>query len=308
MKYSFLICVFFLVILAGGLGSCKSDKADEGSDGGKMKVTTPVMITHPGIQSLTNAISFNAVSVFRNKSILKSSFSGYVQKVFVNAGDAVTKGQPLFILKTKEAKAIGPLNDSVLQFTGNIKIRSNQDGYITQLNFQQGDYVMEGDQLCALANEHSFVFLLSVPFEFCQSVKVGKSCDVLLPDGRHINGYISSGLPSVDSISQSLQYLVRIPGKWRLPEKLTARISVITAIVHDAIVLPKSALLTDETENSWWVMKMLNDSIAVKIPVEKGLETDSLVQILSPVFSLSDNILISGNYGLSDTAMVHITN
>ncbi|HET8572689.1 MAG TPA: efflux RND transporter periplasmic adaptor subunit [Edaphocola sp.] len=308
MKYAFLASVFSMAALAGGLFSCKNDKVDEGSDGGKINVITQVMITHPGIRSLADDNSFNAVSVFRNKSILKSSFSGYVQKIFVNAGDAVKKGQPLFILTTKEAKAIGRLNDSVLQFTGNIMIRSHEDGYVTRLNCQQGDYVMEGDQLCALADKQGFMFLLSVPFELCQSVKTGKSCDVLLPDGRHINGYISSELPSVDSVSQSKQYLVRIAGEWRLPEKLIVRISFITAIAYNAIVLPKSALLTDETENRWWVMKMLNDSIAVKIPVEKGMETDSLVQILSPVLSPHDNILISGNYGLPDTAMVHIIN
>jgi hypothetical protein len=71
--------------------------------------------------------------------------------------------------------------------------------------------------------------------------------------------------------------------------------------------LPRSALLTDETENEFWVMKLIGDSIAVKVPVKKGIETKDRVEILSPVFSPADRILVSGNYGLPDSAKVNPT-
>jgi hypothetical protein len=51
---------------------------------------------------------------------------------------------------------------------------------------------------------------------------------------------------------------------------------------------------------------MINDSMAVKVPVQKGLESDTSVQIISPRFSDTDKILVSGNYGLADTAFVKI--
>jgi hypothetical protein len=64
-------------------------------------------------------------------------------------------------------------------------------------------------------------------------------------------------------------------------------------------------VLSDETENNFWVMKMIDSVTAVKIPVKKGLSTQDRVEILSPVFSPSDRILVSGNYGLPDTAKVN---
>ena len=53
-------------------------------------------------------------------------------------------------------------------------------------------------------------------------------------------------------------------------------------------------------------MKMINDSVAVKVPVQKGIENGDHVQILSPTMFAEDRILLTGNYGLSDTAKVII--
>jgi uncharacterized NAD(P)/FAD-binding protein YdhS len=70
--------------------------------------------------------------------------------------------------------------------------------------------------------------------------------------------------------------------------------------------LPKSSILADEAQTAFWVMKLINDTVAVKIPVKKGLEMGDKVEILSPAFTPSDRILVTGNYGLADTAKVKI--
>ena len=57
---------------------------------------------------------------------------------------------------------------------------------------------------------------------------------------------------------------------------------------------------------NYWVMKLINDSTAIKVPVERGISADSKVEILSPHFALNDRIINSGNYGLGDTAFVKI--
>jgi hypothetical protein len=70
--------------------------------------------------------------------------------------------------------------------------------------------------------------------------------------------------------------------------------------------LPRSALLTDETESNFWVMKMIDSATAVKVPVKKGFETVDRVEVLSPIFDPDDKILVTGNYGLPDTAKVKV--
>jgi hypothetical protein len=53
-------------------------------------------------------------------------------------------------------------------------------------------------------------------------------------------------------------------------------------------------------------MKLLNDSTAIKIIVSKGFENNEEVEIINPVFLPSDRIVLTGNYGLPDTARVTI--
>jgi hypothetical protein len=54
-------------------------------------------------------------------------------------------------------------------------------------------------------------------------------------------------------------------------------------------------------------MKLVNDTTAVRVNITKGIEEDSLVQILDPKFKLTDNIILDGAYGLPDTAKVLLT-
>jgi uncharacterized NAD(P)/FAD-binding protein YdhS len=60
-------------------------------------------------------------------------------------------------------------------------------------------------------------------------------------------------------------------------------------------------------QKNFWVMKLINDSTAVRVPITKGIETTDRIEILSPKFSTSDKFLLTGNFGLSDTAKVKVT-
>jgi hypothetical protein len=53
-------------------------------------------------------------------------------------------------------------------------------------------------------------------------------------------------------------------------------------------------------------MKMIDSATAVKVPIIKGMETSDRVEIINPRFEMNDKILLTGNYGLPDTARVKI--
>ena len=65
-------------------------------------------------------------------------------------------------------------------------------------------------------------------------------------------------------------------------------------------------LITNVTQDSFWVMKLINDTTAVKINITRGIENDSVVQILNSNLKPDDKIILSGAYGLPDTAKVEI--
>jgi len=106
--------------------------------------------------------------------------------------------------------------------------------------------------------------------------------------------------------SQTIKYVVKPATIDKIPGNLIANINLVKSTNSNAEVLPKAAVLGDETQTNFWVMKLINDSTAIKVSVSKGFENNDEVEITSPVFTKDDRILLTGGYGLSDTARVSI--
>lgn len=284
-----------------------ADKPAEGGD--SVDARTPVTVAGVEKGGLDDYIELNAVSSFLQKSYVKAVANGYLQSNDVYPGKYVEVGQPLFTLQTKESKSIGntiKLLDSTLKFSGITTIKANQRGYITQLNHQSGDYVQDGEQLAVISDRNSFVFLLDLPYELRPFVLNKKTVELILPDGTKLNGIIGPTMPTVDSASQTQNVVIRVPNAGAIPENLIAKVRILKSQKSGTQSLPKEALLTDETESNFWVMKLIDSTTAVKVPVKKGIETSDRVEILEPQFAPSDKILVTGNYGLPDTAKVKV--
>jgi multidrug efflux pump subunit AcrA (membrane-fusion protein) len=309
-------------LTACGAHTAGKDKADNGKDSAGAKTDsakgdaadsvdtgTPVTVTTVSNAPFNDSIELNAVSAFLQKSYVKANANGYLQTSDVYPGKYVEVGQPLFTLKTKEAQSIGSTIgqlDSSLRFTGINNIKANQHGYITQLNHQSGDYVQDGEQLAVISDRNSFVFLLNLPYELRPAILGKRTAVLLLPDGTRLAGTIGELMPTVDSASQTQNVVIRINTSTAIPENLIAKVHILRTARPRAQSLPKSALLTDETESNFWVMKLLDSATAVKVPVKKGIETSDRVEVLSPIFDPEDKILVTGNYGLPDTAKVKV--
>ncbi len=305
LKNFFLLFFFSLTILAG----CKQ-KDTPGAVDATPETRTPVTVTSVSYNPIEEFIELNATSSFLQQSFVKSNLNGYVKKVNIKIGDFVNKGQSLFVLKTKEAEAIGNsvnrLNPD-FKFSGVNVIPANTHGFIAELNHQQGDYVQDGEQLAVISDSKSFVFVMNVPYEDRPYVSTGKQVEVTLPDGERLLGSVQSMMPRMDSASQTQSVAVKVNLSHSIPQNLVARVKIIKVFKTTATSLPKKAVLSDEALSEFWVMKMINDSTAVKVPVKTGIETGDKIEIISPDFSPHDKVLLSGNFGLPDTALVTIS-
>ena len=294
----------FPIIISGLLAACAPANNENESE---IETITPVTITHISVGSVSEKIDLNATTV-NKKNIIRSNMAGIIESVEINVGDNVQKGQVIFRLKTKEALALekSMVSDSSLIFKGSIAIKATKNGSVSTLSHQKGDYVQEGDELAQITDPNSLTFLLDVPFELRKFVKSGALCDIVLPDNRQLVGQIVSSLPVMDINSQIESFVVKPQTNEQLPENLIARIRIIKSEKSHANILPKSAVLTNETQTEFWIMKLMNDSIAVKVPIKRGVEDGDNVEIAQPIFLATDRILLTGNYGLSDTAKVSV--
>ncbi|MBS1730613.1 MAG: HlyD family efflux transporter periplasmic adaptor subunit [Bacteroidetes bacterium] len=302
-KYFLLAWLCFISI---ALFSCKSNNtnanAEEVSD-----TVTPVTITTTRDTILEDSMILNATATFLQKWIVRANATGYIQNAHIILNSNVNQGQSLFTIKTKEAVSLGnTINqlDSSFQFSGINTIYSNKTGFVSELNHQIGDYVQDGDQLAVITDTRSFVFLLEVPYELRPFIINKKTLKITLPDNEQLIGYISGDMHSIDPSSQTMKVILRVFPNHPIPENLSGKVILLKNDARQVSVLPKEAVLSNEMQDEFWVMKLINDSIAIKIPVTKGVESGGFIEIVSPHFVASDKIILTGNYGLDDSSKV----
>jgi len=305
-KYLIVPAAAFLLLL----GACKSNNANtEIAEEKVQEGRTPVTITNPIKGNMNEIAIVNAVSAFQLKTNVKSSATGYLQEVSVSLGKYVNKGDLLFVVKTKEAQSLGNTLhqlDSSLHFNGVIAIKSPGTGFISQLNYRAGDYVQDGEQIATITDTKSFVFLLDLPYELTPYLHNNQSLQLHLPDGTILNGQVSNALPTVDPVSQTQNFVIRVNTTKPIPENLIAKVYLVKKATSNTISVLKSAVLSDEVQSEFWIMQLIDSATAVKVPIKKGIENDTNIEILSPTLKLTDKILLTGNYGLPDTAKVII--
>jgi hypothetical protein len=68
----------------------------------------------------------------------------------------------------------------------------------------------------------------------------------------------------VDAVSQTQRAYVHISSNEIFPENLNVRVNFSEPSAKESYVLPRAAILTNETMQEFWVMKLINDSTAIK--------------------------------------------
>jgi len=253
---------------------------------------------------IDNKVSFNGKTIYLKKNLVVSPLSGYVQKISVKFGEKVKKGQLLFEIQTKENKALESTDSGNM---GIIKVYSPTNGVISTLNITaSGAYAMEGASLCTVAENNDVMVQLNLPFEFNSLVHTGTTCTLILGEDTKFEGTVSQILPTIDEANQTQQILIRPHTNKRLPENLNLSVEIIKTRHIKGCLIPRDAIMTNETQTVFWVMKIVDNKLAIKVPVLKGIENDNEVEVLSSGLTDSDLVITEGAYGLNDSTVVKI--
>jgi multidrug efflux pump subunit AcrA (membrane-fusion protein) len=270
------------------------------------EVKTRVTVVHPSYQKMAEYIQLNGVTLLQKKDNIRSTNTGYITSMKFKQGDFIESGQLFCTLGTKEQQAlknISSLDSSLNKFQKPLPVIANTSGIITAISALQGDYVSEGDVLANVSEPSSLIVQVNVPYEDNQFVKAGKPCEIILPDGKVINAAITGAMPTVDAASQSQTFFIRLPGE-SLPENLNVAIRISKQQKSNLLCVPTAAVQTDEMQKEFWVMKIVKDSLAIKVPVQTGLQNDSMTEIISDKISVADNIISEGAFALADSSFV----
>jgi hypothetical protein len=284
--------------------SCKSKQVEQSEEIVVPKAAVKVTSLFRG--NIENQLVLNGKTVFLKKNQLVAPISGYITAVHVKYGDKVQEGSIMFEMQTRENKAFQMAGQSDSDF-GKISVQAATSVMVNQpVTLEVGAYVVEGTLLCSLVDISDLLVQVNVPYENHNLIKPGMRCRLFLPDNSQIEGNVFQISPFIDETSQTQEVLIKPAGSRSLPENMNLTAAFLKSVSAETLLLPKKALLTNETQDEFWVMKIVNDSIAVIIPVKMGIRNDSLIEILSTDLTPSDKIILEGGYGLEDSSLVNI--
>ena len=291
------------------VSSCKTKPAENAGE--EVISKAAVSVTHARMGTIEDNITLNGRTVFLKKNQVVSPISGYITAIHVKYGDIVEAGQSLFEIQTREDRALeqSTTENSGLKNFGRISVSATTSGIVNEpLLLGTGAFVSEGNTLCTIADIKDLQVLVHVPFEYHNLIVPGGKCMLLLPDNTKTTGTVLSIRPFVEENSQTQEVLVKPSGNNTWPENMNLTVSFQNEKNDQALLLPKKALLTNETQDNFWVMKVIQNDIAVKVPVETGIKNDSLVEINAGAITVNDVIILEGGYGLEDSSLVNIVN
>ena len=167
--------------------------------------------------SIQSKVSGSGSAKSKESAAITLSSSGTVEEVFVNSGDIVTEGQPLYTIfsqaaqdKVTEAqKQVDKLNGEMQKLSESVSKLSVQAPFSGKLisldeswkNLAQGDKVASGSAIGTLANDKRLKLSLYFSYAYEDQISVGQTVSVSIPavmgiyDGRveeiHKVSYIS---------------------------------------------------------------------------------------------------------------------
>lgn len=302
IKPKFIIGGISLLILF--LHSCQSPSNETDSE---VVAKADVMTMKPLEKDTSTYREYEGITQFAKHIDIRAQSSGFISKSFLSAGQRVTPHQLLFTVKSRETTLLGSAFHNSKTFAHmEDSILSQSTLIINKVMVQQGDFVQVGDLLASGVNTESLHILMSVPVEMNTSNIENKTCQIILPDERKIKGKVGYSLPIADNTDQTNQFLITPEISQRLPENIHVKIEIQDQEIKDGIFIPKSAVYSNEELTKYWVMKVIHDSLALKIPIHRGYETDSLVQITNSNIGPTDNLIYRGGYGLADSSYVNV--
>ena len=289
-----------ICILSFLLNSCAKKETTEAEQIPVVSVKTSPVISG----EIENSLSFNGKTIYLRKNLVVSPISGYVLKMSVKFGDAVKKGGLLFEIQTKENKALENSNTGNM---GIIRVVAPSNGVISTLNITTpGAYTVEGGALCTVSESDDVMIQLNLPFEFNSLVKKGTRCRLVLDENTKFEGIVYQILPTVDEANQTQQILIKPLTNKKLPENLNLAVEILKARHNNSCLISRDAVMTNETQSKFWVMKVVNNKLAIKVPFRKGIENDNMVEALSSGLTNADRVITEGAYGLNDSTVVKV--
>lgn len=188
---------------------------------------------------------------------------------------------------------------------GRTKIYSPMSGSVKEKRVSVGDFVRNGTPLFQLIKIDLLKLNFTVSEKDVAGLKMGQ--DVIFTvdafPGKQFQGKVSLLSPNVEERTRSLQAEALVPNVNRaLKPGYFARIKILTAAEHDAVVVPLTALMYDNSSIRVFVVS--GDKAQERI-IKTGNKYDETVEVLEGLKE-NEQVVVVGQNNLSEGVKVNV--
>jgi len=219
--------------------------------------------------------------------------------------NSVVKHQELKSLEGQLSSAKGKFQGAEAQLSYS-EIRSPLDGVVTDRPLYPGEMAAAGTPLMTVMDLSRVTARAHIPQNDAAVLKVGDKATIAVPGLEEpVEGKVILVSPALDPNSTTVEVWVQAKNpKQTLKPGSSVRLSMISAEVPDALVIPAAALLTG-ADGASTVMVIGDDQHAHQQAVKVGIRQDDKIQITEGLKE-GQRIVTEGAYGLPDNAKVSI--
>jgi HlyD family secretion protein len=184
------------------------------------------------------------------------------------------------------------------------EIRSPINGVVTDRPLYAGEMTAAGTPLITVMNLDTVVARAHIAQNQAALLKIGDKATITAPGlDEPAEGKVTVVSPALDPNSTTVEVWVEAKNNEQLLRPgSSVQLSIVSATLPDAIVIPAAALLT-APDGASSVMVVSPDSHAHQRAVKIGIKQDDAVQITDGL-SAGEKVVSTGAYGLPDNAKV----
>lgn len=316
----FIATISLLAVFAGG---CANGLKEAPESPIVVQVRTDLVRTGTIDQTITATGQTSIQKLFQ----ITSPITGVIVKLKFFNGDLLNKGEEICLIRTKESQAAITgaellLNNAVTAQQKNeaesvlssarknsneVKIIAPFNGILTKKMKNVGEVVTEGEQIGALINDASIIFIANIPASSISKIKRGDIAYLKFAsfEGKEFFGTIKRIEPIVNSVDQTIPVQIEFNGDHKIFEDaLFGEASILINKLSNQLIIPVKAILHNDENNTNSIYMINPDSIAYSVSVEVIQRNDSTVAISSSQIKKGMAIIVEGNYGLPDSTKV----
>ena len=186
--------------------------------------------------------------------------------------------------------------DAQLSYT---QLHSPIDGYVTDRPLYPGEMASTSAPLITVMDTSSIVAKAHIPQSDALQLRKGDKATVTVAGLDAVPGTVTVISPALDPNSTTVEIWVQAKNpEQQLRPGTAVQLAITAQTVHDALVIPSSALL-EPNGNKAAVMVVDANSRAQSRDVETGLRTDQQAQIVSGL-KVGEQVITQGSYGLPE--------